>query len=289
MVIRDAVEPPVVIFTDVDSHLRGMRVSGTAAPNVGHLLAAANVALVLCSAYTRAELEMIRNKCGVGDPFICENGAAAFLPEFCCRIAIPHARDVAGYQTVEFGRPYDQVVDMLHRTAEHLRIPVVGFSDMSIEQVACECHLSMLDARLAKLREYSELFRVVGDSLGARDRLHRALQWARLSCATQGQYDYVASTLDPGRAVRLLTRLYRRTLGHVITVAFAGNVDDSVLRHVDMPFVIDFDASPQFRRHGSGTRVTAFESISEWFDRILAIVHEARQRFAAQRRGHVGA
>ena len=53
---------------------------------------------------------------------------------------VPGARDLAGYEAVEFGRPYAEVVQTLHRTAERLAIDIVGFSDMSVEEVARDCH-----------------------------------------------------------------------------------------------------------------------------------------------------
>ena len=71
------------------------------------------------------------------------------------------AIDIAGYGVVEFGKPYAEVVALLHRAADRLGIKVVGFSDLSVEDVAIDCDPPLLQARLAGLRKYNEPFRVV--------------------------------------------------------------------------------------------------------------------------------
>ena len=137
---------------------------------------------MLCSSRTRAEIEAIQQELEIAHPFVCESGGAVFIPRGYFGFAVPGARDLAGYEAVEFGRPYAEVVQKLHRTAERLAIEIVGFSDMSVEEVARDCHLSLLQARLAKLREYGERFRILDSNELARNRLVRALKANRLRC-----------------------------------------------------------------------------------------------------------
>jgi len=44
---------------------------------------------------------------------------------------------------------------------------------MSVEEAAQDCKLPPMDARLAKLREYDEPFRILGSSPGTRSRRFR--------------------------------------------------------------------------------------------------------------------
>ena len=103
--------------------------------------------LVFSSSKTRAELELIQQELGLHHPFICENGAAVFVPRGYFDFTVAPAIDVAGYEVVEFGKPYTEVVASLHRAAHRLDMEVIGFSDMSVEDVANECDLSLLQAR----------------------------------------------------------------------------------------------------------------------------------------------
>jgi mannosyl-3-phosphoglycerate phosphatase len=227
---------PIVVFSCVDDDcLPDPHAVDTAATaRALKALERENVSLVLCSSKTRAELELLQRRLEIQHPFICENGAAAFVPRGYFDFDVPGARDVAGYDAVEFGRSYAEVVAALHTTAERSRVAIVGFSDMSVEQVARECQLPILQARLAKLREYEEPFRVLDESAAARPRLLRALKTASLRCVRSGRYDHVGAAVDMSVGVNLLCALYRRTCGPMRTVGLnvAGR-DETLLRLLD--------------------------------------------------------
>ena len=76
----------------------------------------------------------------------------------------------------------------LRRTADRLRIDIVVFSDMSVEDVARECDQPLLQARLAKLREYSERFLVLDSVEKTRKRLFGALKSEGLRCIPLERY-----------------------------------------------------------------------------------------------------
>jgi predicted mannosyl-3-phosphoglycerate phosphatase (HAD superfamily) len=222
---------PAIVFCDADHLFSAYRppdqrlASGLAA------LADEQVTLVLCSYRTRAEVESITRVIGVDHPFICENGAAAFVPDGYFGVDLPSARRVGGYDAVEFAKPYDHVVEVLSRTAIRARADIVGFSDMSVEDVARECGLTLLQARLAKLREYDEPFRLTDGDLHVERRLLRALEGAGLTCTLRGRYHFAGASPGPGAAIAVLTDLYRERLGALFTVAAGG---DAMRRRVDV-------------------------------------------------------
>src|SRR5438552_1168427 len=103
---------PVVVFSDgllFDDPSSLRHASGAIAA-----LARERIPLVLCSGKTRAEIEVLHQTLGIRHPFISETGAALFVPGGYFDFAIPDARDVAGYQLVEFGKPHAEVVQILH-------------------------------------------------------------------------------------------------------------------------------------------------------------------------------
>ena len=184
-------------------------------------LAARRITIVLCSRRTRAEVEGVRQALGVFHPFVCERGAAAYVPERYFGTDLENTRKVGGYQAIEFGDPYEQVVDALRRASHRLGIPLVGFNGLSVDQVARESSLSLLDARRATLREYTELFRLVAPNPVAERRLIKALEGAGLTCTSHGDFHCAGRTTGAGAAAAVLTTLYRLSLG-TITVAAAG-------------------------------------------------------------------
>jgi mannosyl-3-phosphoglycerate phosphatase len=260
---------PIVVFSDADSILRAR--SFTSAARALCLLAKERIPLVFCSGETRAELEAIQRELGIQHPFVCENGGAAFFPERYFGCDVPHARDVAGYEVVEFGRPHRDVMETLHRTADRLRIRIVGFSDMSVEQLARDCNLALLRAQRAKLREYEEPFRLIDDTPANRNRLIKALHAARLRCVTRGRYEHVGAPVDKGLGVSLLSRMYGRMSGRVLTVGLAdATADENLLQLVDCPIVLQ-DSDPE----------PSAVDVAAWADAIVEGIQQVRRSYAA--------
>jgi mannosyl-3-phosphoglycerate phosphatase len=208
---------PVVVFVDIDNAPQESTDRHLRLASLLESLADERITLVFYSHRTRAEIESIRQAIGVFHPFICESGAAAFVPGRYFGTDLENARDVAGYQAIEFGAPYGDMVTAVHRIADRLGLDVVGFSDMSVEQVARECGTSLLEARLAKLREYSEPFRLLLANPVAERRMVKGIAGAGLTSTVRGPFHYVGAASGPGAAVSVLSTLYKVAGGSVLT------------------------------------------------------------------------
>lgn len=201
------------------------------------------IPLVLCSGRTRAEMEFVQQTAGLSDPFVAEHGSAAFVRDgYFPRRLVDGTRLLVGYAVMEMGRPYAQVVELLRRASARARVEVVGFSEMSVDEVAVECGLPLLEARLAKLRDYEEAFRIVDPDAIARARLWRALQSAQLGCVTEGRLDFAGAPVDLGVGAQWLTTLYRKAAGSTVTVGIGDKPHHlPMLRRVDMPIIASCD------------------------------------------------
>lgn len=274
--------PSILVFCDLDDTLfepHTFSVNASAHRALDRI-EREHVPLVFCSSRTRAELELIQQELGIHHPFICENGAAVFLPRGYFGFSVAQAVDIAGYEVVEFGKPYAEIVTVLHRAVDRLDIEVVAFSDMSIEDVAIDCGVSLLQARLAKLREYSEPFRVVDAKPGAISRLSKALRAAGLECTSRGRYHHVGA-IRRENGDQFLRGLYRRAFGKVVTVAF-GDHESAVplLRHADVPLVVQSGASDvtmHLLTSVPAARLSVADSIGAWAEAILDIASTAQR------------
>jgi mannosyl-3-phosphoglycerate phosphatase len=165
-------------------------------------------------------------------------------------------------------------VATLRRTASRLNIEVVGFSDLSIEEVASECGISLLQARLAKLREYSEPFRIRDATPGAISRLFKGLRAGGLVCARRGAYYEVGVTRqDVGaECVRIL---YGRAFGEILLVAFGDYSGAApLLRHADVPLVVQSsrpEETAQLLTDVPAARLSVADSITTWAEVVLDI------------------
>lgn len=263
---------PAVVFCDPDGAGLGPGTSPRDAPAILERFEAEQIRLVLCSDRTRAEIESIRHDLGLMHPFICEGGSAAFVSGGYFGRRLDGTREVAGYEAIEFARPYEEVAQALQHAASRLAIEITAFSGMSVEQVARECGLTLLQARLAKLREYVEPFRFANHNAVAPARLVKALGAAGLHCLARGAYHHVGSVADNGAAVMVLSSLYRIVLGPVLTVGVGREAEDeALLRRVDVRVV---------RPPAAGDELAAFT------DAIVRAVQHARAARIPERAAH---
>ena len=273
---------PVIVFADIDDTFLAQPHADTS-PDAEDFLASQRVAVVLCSSMTRAELEIVQQGLRIRQPFICESGAAILIPDgyfpfdVLCDCALP------GYRVISFGRPYSEVVTVLHRVAARLDTPIVGFSDQSIDQVAKECGLSLPSARLAKLREYDEPFRLVDSTRDAHDRLWRALRSAGLGCTSRGLREHVGAPVNTGTTIKPLIRLYRRAFGKIVTAGVGtAPYSASLLHRVHAPFVIGTPAESSPWSLPDIPRLQISPNRSSWLETIVEIADRARHGHRAR-------
>ena len=243
---------PVVTFVDIDVIPPPRPESRGRLAAALETLARERIMLVFCSRRTRAQVESTRQAFGVFHPFVCEGGAAAFVPERYFGSDIESTRKVGGYQAVEFATPYEAVVDILRRSADRLNVGVLGFNDMSVEQVARECGMPLLEARLAKLREYGEPFRLLCENPVAERRLFRALEGAGITCRRGAEFHHASTATGPQAAITVLTTLYRVAFGSVLSAGTAdGTGKSEIFPHVELALdAVSLDPDDPLAAHG---------------------------------------
>lgn len=227
-----------VIFTDLDGTLLDHNTySFAAATPALRLLSLKGCPLVICTSKTRAEIEVVRDKLGNADPFISENGGAVFIPRGYFTVPVGRTRESGGYQVIELGTPYDRLRAAIREIRSTTGCRVVGFGDMTVEEVARDAGLDRASARLARMREYDEPF-VVPDPACV-DGVLAEIGALGLRYTRGGRYFHLTGDSDKGRAVSLLAALFRQEYGEVTTVGLGDSANDlPMLAATDIPVLV---------------------------------------------------
>jgi mannosyl-3-phosphoglycerate phosphatase len=111
----------LIVFTDLDgSLLDGTTYSYKAAIPALTALREQGIPLVLASSKTRAEMEPIRERLDLHNPFIVENGGAVFVPHGFFEFPLERMRTRPPYQVMELGLPYHMLREVLKRHCKGL-------------------------------------------------------------------------------------------------------------------------------------------------------------------------
>lgn len=233
---------PAVVFSDLDGTLLDARTYRfeAALPGLAMLRARA-VPLVLCSSKTRGEIDVYRKRLDNRAPFVLENGGGICVPAGLLPFAADADITPCGCQVITLGTPYEDLRRVLRELRRDTGIRVTGFGDLTAAGVAALTGLQLADAELARQREFDEPF--VFDEPGEPRAVEflqaieaRSLHW------TRGRFHHLLGDNDKGRAVRVLTELYRRGSPDLVTVGIGNAPNDlPMLEAVDVPVLVQSD------------------------------------------------
>jgi len=262
----------LVVFSDLDGTLLDPHdYDWRACRPALEVLSRRGIPLVLASSKTRAELEFWRTRLGNRDPFVVENGGAVFIPSGYFPFVPAGAIERGGYQVIELGRPYQELIAALEAAAQQSGVSVLAFHTMTVSQV-CRCSgLPPAQAKLAKRREYDEPFQIRGRRppeplLEAIER--RGLRWSR-----GGRFYHILGNNDKAAAVELLIHSYRRAHGQIHTVGFGDAWNDrGFLELMDTPVIVRSPVAERLRVAISRARITSRPGPEGWNQAVLELL-----------------
>jgi mannosyl-3-phosphoglycerate phosphatase len=225
----------LVVYSDLDGTILNEKYSPDEVFPIIRQIAALNIPIVLCSGKTKVEIEYYKEQMGIRDPFIVENGAAIFLPKERFSLKNYWTRETEQYGIIEFGIPYSLIRRKFCELKVELDQGLVGFGDISVEEVSRETGLPIGLAEKSKRREYTEPFTFNGDLVG----LCNAVRKKGLNLTAGGKYFHLMGNHSKGEAVLYLSEIYADQYGPLSTIGVGNEVNDlEMLAAVDLPFFV---------------------------------------------------
>jgi mannosyl-3-phosphoglycerate phosphatase len=230
----------IIIFTDLDGTLVNEVYSFDSALPALALIENHKTTLVLCSSKTRSEIEFYRAKLNNYHPFISENGGGIFIPTgyFGPNVIIPtHHRALNNqYGVITLGANYSELREALIKLRKE-GFSIKGFGDMSAEEISQTMGLNIEEAEMAKKRDFDEPFFYEDKEQKIVDLLNSIKQ--KGLNATKGRIYHLLGQSDKGKAVSILTDLYKQKYGSVTTMGIGDSPNDiPMLEKVDIPIIV---------------------------------------------------
>ncbi len=230
-----------VFFTDLDGTLLDHATySFEKALPALKLLRNGGLPLIICSSKTKAEIEYYRKKLANRHPFVSENGGGIFIPkgyfDFDVRDVHPAVTEEPDYTVIRLGARYSDLREAVGSLMAE-GFDLWGFGDMSAGEVAEISGLTVFEAELSKKRDFDEPFLFQGneeDEKGLVDAITRK----GFNC-TKGRFFHILGDSNKGTAISVLSALYRRQMGDIITVGLGDRPNDfPMLQEVDIPVLV---------------------------------------------------
>lgn len=235
----------IILFSDLDGTLLDRETYSFAeALDVLGWIGEMKIPLVFSSGKTRWEIESYRHRLGNVHPFVAENGGGLFIPKGYFPFPLSYSRRTGDYYIIEDEFSYSQIVTALRSIEEETGVALRGFFDMTAEEISTLCRLDPNEARLAKKREYDEPFVVTCDERAV-DLVRRKIEAKGFRYLRGDRFHHIAVKQDKGKAVKILTELYRRENPLAVTVGIGDSLNDiPMLLEVDQPILLKKEGSP---------------------------------------------
>jgi mannosyl-3-phosphoglycerate phosphatase len=206
-------------------------------------------------------MEVYRRELRNNHPFISENGGAIFVPNEYFSFQFPYDRELDGYAVLELGTFYLQIIEVLKSIKQETGIQIIGFSDLTEEELTSFCGLSLEEAKFAKKREYDEPFMIKG-GLKEIEIVKEEIKKRGMGYTWGGRFHHIFGKNDKGKAVEILKELYENQFFSIYTIGIGDSLNDlSMLSSVDYPIFL----------HIKGTLLP--EAIS--FKKNVKVIHGA--------------
>jgi mannosyl-3-phosphoglycerate phosphatase len=227
----------IVVFADLDGSLLNDKYEYDEVEPIIHQLQSLDVSIVLASSKTKNEIEFYRNKWQITDPFIIENGSAILIPQTYFTLNYEYTKKINDYNIIELGTPYSIIREKLELVKNRVGAKIIGFGDMTPEEIAKDSGLPLNLAQLAKKREYSEPTKILsGDEKEVLD----AISDEGLCYTRGGRYLHAMGNCDKGKATSILKNLYLQHFKKIFSIGIGDSSNDlTMLQIVDKPFFVN--------------------------------------------------
>ncbi len=225
-----------IIYTDLDGTLLDSDTySYDSAKDTLDKINKKNIPLIICTSKTRAEIEFFREKIDNYHPFISENGGGIFIPKNYFDVSFDYDKKEDNYYILILGSEYNKLLETLNKIKE--KFEITSFVDMNAQEVAEDSNLNIKEAELAKKREFDIPFKV--KNLKSEDEIHRLIRENNLYYVQGGRYYHLMGGNSKGKAVKILTDIYKKQFGDVFTIGIGDSSNDfSMLESVDRGYLV---------------------------------------------------
>ncbi len=197
------------------------------------------IPVILVSSKSFSEIELYREKMGIRDPFISENGGAIFIPHGYFKEKPEQCIQKGNHFIKELATPLSSLSENIKEFQNHLNNEIIFFTDLPAEEIRRISNLPLEEAELSKKREYDLPFIVKETSHLKDEEIFSAAERAHLNITKGGRYYHILSQSDKGKAVQYLKKEFSKYFKSFISVGLGDGPNDlEMLLEVDEPIVI---------------------------------------------------
>lgn len=230
----------IVIFSDIDGTIIDKETySFEESIEVLHRVLQLKIPVILVSSKSASEIELYRQRMGICDPFVSENGGAVFIPQDYFKNKPEQCFEKGDYFVRELATPLPTLSEKMEEFQDGLNHEIIFYTDLPAEEIRKISNLPLDEAELSKKRDYDLPF-IVKESSDLKDEdIFSLAEKVQLYITKGGRYYHILSRSDKGKAVTYLKKEFTKYFGNFISVGIGDGPNDlEMLLAVDKPIAV---------------------------------------------------
>jgi len=167
---------------------------------------------VWLSSRSRTQLDEPRRRAGHTEPFIAENGCAAYLPEDYFHLKPAKTVRLGRFTCIPVAKQQPAARDALESLSEASSVSIVPLRSLRPRELAQNIGLPNQEAELVRQRDFEELFFFAGATANDHLQFQSLAQQRKLSLREHGVFWSIAVGADLRRCIREVGDLYDRSV-----------------------------------------------------------------------------
>ena len=229
------------------------------------------IPLVFTTSKTKQEVEILQKEVGVLEPFIIENGAAIFFPKTYQDFDLSFLDEFDNYFIKQLGLTYKEILEFYNRYKDEFSM--VGFSDMSLQEVINYTGLDESRAKLAKKRDFTEPF-ILKDENKLKN-LKDLAKTFKIKITKGGRfYHLIGENQDKGAAVKKANEIFEKLYGSKIDSIGIGDGENDIpmFENVKNPVIIKNHDNKYVDFNSKNVRRSTYKGSKGWNEMVLQYV-----------------
>ncbi|XOB61566.1 HAD-IIB family hydrolase [Campylobacterota bacterium DY0563] len=232
------------------------------------LLKSKKIPIVFTTSKTRVEVEKLQEKVGITEPFIIENGAAIFFPKNYQNFNLSFLDQLDDYYLYQLGLTYGKILEFYNKYKKEFGM--LGFSEMSIDEVIKYTGLDKQSAILSKKRDFTEPFLIEDDSLI--EKLQNIASNYDIKITKGGRfYHLIGKYQDKGLAVKKAIEIFEDLYGVKIdSIGLGDGQNDIVMfENVKKAVIIKNHKNDYVEYFGNNQQKSIYQGSKGWNEMVL--------------------
>ncbi len=226
------------------------------------------IPLIFTTSKTKIEVELLQQKVGIKEPFIVENGAAIFIPKNYKGFDFSFLENFETYNVYQLGLPYKNILEFYNSFKNEFGM--LGFSDMTDEEVLKYTGLSLANSKLSKKRDFTEP--IILKDVSKLSELEKIALNNGIKITKGGRfYHLIGLNQDKGKAVAKCIKIFEEMYQTNIKAIGLGDGQNDValLNNVEVPIAIKDHKGNHITITNNQLQKSSFKGAKGWNEMIL--------------------